>query len=158
MTADIVHEATYPYPPDLVWRALTSPEALRAWLMEHDLSDARTGARFQFRDRPRPFWDGVCRCEVVEADPPRRFALRWGLDAEGRGTDVAWTLAPAPGGGTRVAFRHAGLSGPMGWIMKKGMEKGWRAMLDRSIPLVCQALAEGRTPSREACTAARRAG
>jgi hypothetical protein len=33
--------------------------------------------------------------------------------------------------------------------MKKGMERGWKRMLDRSIPVVLAALEEGRTPSRE---------
>lgn len=149
MIADIVHEATYPQPPEVVWRALATPEALGAWLMQTDFREARAGHRFRFTDRPRPFWDGICECEVAEAEEPRRFALRWGLNQKGAPSTVSWTLSPTPDGGTRVAFRHGGLHGFMGWMMKKGMDQGWRRMLERSIPVVIAAVAEGRTPSRE---------
>ena len=79
MIPDIVHEATYPQPPEAVWRAIAAPDALESWLMRNDLREAKAGERFRFRDRPRPFWDGVVECEVVAADAPRRFALRWGV-------------------------------------------------------------------------------
>jgi uncharacterized protein YndB with AHSA1/START domain len=145
---DIVHAATYPYSPDLVWRAIATPEALGTWLMPTDFRDATPGHRFRFTDRPRPFWDGICECEVIEADAPRRFALRWGLNVKGAPSTVSWTLSPADEG-TRVEFRHAGLSGVMGWFMKKGMDKGWRRMLDRSLPVVLAGLAHGQLPSRD---------
>lgn len=149
MISDIAHEASYPYPPELVWRAITTPEVLGAWLMRNDLREARPGQRFRFTDRPRPFWDGVCECEVAEADAPRRFALRWGLNVKGQPSVVSWSLAPTAEGGTRVEFRHAGLNGVMGWFMRKGMDKGWRRMLERSLPFVLARLATGRPPSRE---------
>lgn len=150
MISDIVHEATYPQPPELVWRAIAAHDALESWLMKNDLREARTGERFEFRDRPRPFWDGICKCEVVEADAPRRFALRWGVRDGGEGSDVSWTLTAAPGGGTHVVFRHAGLRGPLGWIMKKGMDKGWRRMLERSLPFVLARLERtGSVPPRD---------
>jgi uncharacterized protein YndB with AHSA1/START domain len=145
---DIVHEATYPQAPEAVWRAVAAPDALETWLMKNDLREAKAGERFRFRDRPRPFWDGVVECEVVAADAPRRFALRWGVGGKAE-SDVSWTLTPAAGGGTHVLFRHAGLSGVMGWIMKKGMDKGWRRMLERSLPFVLAGLAAGRLPTRD---------
>ncbi len=148
MIPDIVHEATYRHPPDRVWRAIAAHDALEAWLMENDLREPRAGERFRFRDRPRPFWDGVCECEIAEADAPRRFALRWGVGGSAAPSTVSWTLEPVPGG-THVLFRHAGLTGVMGWIMKRGMDKGWRRMLDRSLPFVLAGLAAGRLPGRE---------
>jgi len=149
MISDIVHEATYSFPPELVWRAIASPEGLSAWMMKNDFSEARVGHRFRFTDRPRPFWDGICDCEVAEADVARRFALRWGLNVKGEATSVSWTLSPTPDGGTHVLFRHAGLNGVMGWMMKKGMNKGWRRMLQKSIPFVLAGIAQGKIPSRE---------
>ncbi|HEX9051517.1 MAG TPA: SRPBCC domain-containing protein [Anaeromyxobacter sp.] len=149
MIPDIVHEATYPYPPELVWRAIAAPDALEAWLMRNDLREPGVGGRFRFVDRPRPFWDGVCECEIAEADAPRRFALRWGVGGKAAPSDVSWTLEPAPGGGTHVTFRHAGLTGAMGWIMKKGMDRGWRRMMEASIPFVLARLAAGRLPTRD---------
>ncbi len=149
MIPDIVHEATYPHPPELVWRAIAAHDALEAWLMKNDLRDARAGERFRFVDRPRPFWNGICECEIAEADAPRRFALRWGVGGKGAPSDVSWTLSPVPGGGTRLVFRHGGLTGVMGWIMKKGMDEGWRRMVQRSIPFVLEGLAAGRRPTRD---------
>ncbi len=149
MIPDIVHEATYPDSPDVVWRAIATPEALGTWLMPNDFREATPGHRFRFTDRPRPFWDGICEWEVLEADAPRRFALRWGLNVKGAPSTVSWTLSPAGGGGTRVVFRHAGLNGLMGWFMKKGMDKGWRRMLERSLPVVLAGLARGQLPSRD---------
>jgi uncharacterized protein YndB with AHSA1/START domain len=146
---DIVHEATYPHAPELVWHALTTPEALGAWLMRNDLRTPVQGERFKFTDRPRPFWDGVCQCEVAEADAPRRFVLRWGVGGKGAPSTVSWALSPTPDGGTRVQFRHAGLQGVMGWMMKKGMDRGWRRMLERSLPLVVEGVARGAIPSRD---------
>jgi uncharacterized protein YndB with AHSA1/START domain len=146
---DIVHEAMYPHAPELVWRAIAAPDALETWLMRNDLREATVGARFRFMDRPRPFWDGICECEIAEADAPRRFALRWGVGPKATPSHVSWTLTPAPGGGTHAVLRHAGLTGVMGWIMKKGMDKGWRRMMERSLPFVLDELAKGRLPSRD---------
>lgn len=157
MIADIVHRATYRHPPDVVWRAVATKEGLDAWMMVNDFGEAAVGHRFQFRDRPRPFWDGICDCEVVEADRPRRFALKWGLNANGEATRLSFDLTPTADGGTTLELRHGGLAGVMGWIMKKGMDKGWGKMVARSIPLVCDAIAKGEAPSREAAQAAYRA-
>lgn len=52
-------------PPERVWRALTDPDELEAWLMENDV-EPRVGHRFQFRDEPKPGWRGVVDCEVLE--------------------------------------------------------------------------------------------
>lgn len=149
---DIVCAATYEHPPELVWRALVTPRALAAWLMENTFERAEVGHRFRFTDRPRPFWDGVCECEVEAVEDARRLALRWGIGKDATSTRVEFTLTPA-GPGTRLAFRHSGLHGVMGWFMKKGMTKGWTRMVERSIPRVCEYLARGEVPTREALKA-----
>lgn len=143
MADDIVHEATYPYSPEAVWRTIATKEGLDAWMMDNDFVEAKPGHRFTFRDRPRPFWDGVCPCEVVEADAPRRLALRWNTRDRHPST-VSFTLTPTKDGGTRLLFRHSGLTGFMGLVMKKGMDKGWATMVRHSIPYVAARLAEGR--------------
>jgi uncharacterized protein YndB with AHSA1/START domain len=150
MIADIVHEATYAHPRDAVWRALTTPEALGAWLMANDFREAKRGHTFRFTDRPRPFWDGICACEVLVADAPSRFELAWGIGSPSTSSRVSWTLSATPDGGTRLTFRHSGLHGFMGWLMKRGMDKGWRRMLERSIPFVLDEMTRGRTPTRDA--------
>ena len=69
MKADIDASVVYPHPVDRVWEALTSSEALAAWLMPNDFKPA-VGHRFTFRTKPAPGFDGVVRCEVLELDPP----------------------------------------------------------------------------------------
>lgn len=149
MPSDITFEATYRHPPELVWRLLSSSEALDRWLMKNTFGEAKAGATFRFEDRPRPFWDGLCDCEIVTAEAPRKLELKWGVN-QPPGTTVTWTLTPTADGGTRVDFRHAGLQGVMGWFMKLGMSKGWQQMLTRSWPFMLDRLAAGQPlPSRD---------
>ncbi len=149
MIADIVHEATYRHPPELVWRAVATPEGLNAWMMVNDFREAKVGHRFRFTDRPRPFWDGICDCEVVEAEAQRRFSILWGTNGRGAPTRVTFTLTPTDDGGTRLEFRHGGMQGLLGWAMKKGMDGGWRGMVQRAIPFVLDGMARGQVPSRD---------
>lgn len=148
MVEAMVHEATYPYPPELVWKVLATKEGLDSWMMKNDFVEAKVGHRFTFTDRPRPFWDGQCPCEVVEADAPRRFALAWNT-REDKPSRVSWTLTPTPDGGTHVVFRHEGLHGFMGFMMRRGMDKGWGTMLRHSIPYVAGEMTKGRVPSKD---------
>ncbi len=161
MTEDIVHEATYPYPPEEVWRAITEPAALNAWLMQTDFREAAVGHRFEFRDKPRKAvgWDGVTRCEVLEVVPPRRFVFRFGDGSGGfTPTTVSWDLERTPSGGTHVRFRHSGFGGLKGWLMRQGMNQGWARMVARAIPFVIERRrATGAFPLRDEVKANARA-
>lgn len=151
MTEDIVHEATYPYPPEEVWRALTTREAIAAWLMETDFREPVVGHRFQFRDKPRRVvgWDGVTDCEVLEVDPPRGLVYRFGAAQGGfPATRVAWDLDPVAGG-TRVRLRHSGFTGFKGWMMRQGMNHGWGKIVRHAIPFVVERMRGGAVPTRE---------
>jgi uncharacterized protein YndB with AHSA1/START domain len=142
MAQDMVHEATYAQPPELVWKVIATKAGLDAWMMQNDFGEARLGHRFTFTDRPRPFWDGQCPCEVVECDPPRRFALLWNT-REKHPSKVSFTLTRTPQGGTHLLFRHEGLTGFMGLLMRRGMDKGWGTMVRHSIPYVAGRMAAG---------------
>ena len=155
MTEDIVHEATYPYPPEAVWKAITTPAALSAWLMQTDFVEPKVGHRFQFRDKPRKVvgWDGVTDCEVLEAAPPNRFVIAFGTGRDGfPPTRVSWDLEAVPGG-TKVKFRHAGFTGFRGWMMRQGMNHGWGRMVQHAIPFVIAEMQRGSVPSRDAVRA-----
>lgn len=148
MTDDIVHEATYPYPPEAVWKALTTREAVSAWLMETTFQEATVGHRFQFRDKPRPGWSGVTNCEILEADAPRRLVYSFGAPEDGSPmTRVAWELEPVAGG-TRLRLRHGGFTGFKGWLMRQGMKHGWGRIVRHGIPFVIGRMAGGSIPSR----------
>ena len=48
----------YPYPPERVWAALTSSEALAAWLMPNDFVP-EVGHGFTLRTKPAPSFHGL---------------------------------------------------------------------------------------------------
>jgi uncharacterized protein YndB with AHSA1/START domain len=79
------------HPIEAVWRAVTEPDELAAWFPTRVEVDLRVGGamRFTFVDHEHPEMRG----EVLELDPPRRFAFTWGDDEE-----VQIELEPADGG------------------------------------------------------------
>jgi len=53
MARDLHFEMIYPHPPERVWAAITSSEAMSQWLMPNDFQLV-AGHRFQFRTKPAP--------------------------------------------------------------------------------------------------------
>ncbi len=90
-------EYDLPYPPAKVWRALTEPELLAAWLMVNDMQ-LLVGHSFTFKAEPTPWWDGIVRCEVLEIDLHKRLRYSWrsGPESSRLDTVVTWTLTPTP--------------------------------------------------------------
>jgi uncharacterized protein YndB with AHSA1/START domain len=72
----IVHEVRYAHPIDAVWRAITEPTAIAAWLMANDFV-AEAGRRFHLDASPSY---GVVDCEVVDVEPPTLLRCTWMLD------------------------------------------------------------------------------
>lgn len=101
-------ERTYPHPPTAVWRALTDPAALGAWLMETDFVAEPDRAFTMWCGRPDGGTDRY-HCQVLALDPPRRMLWSWVLDGrQGDGeTRVEFRLEPVDGG-TRLTVRHSG--------------------------------------------------
>jgi uncharacterized protein YndB with AHSA1/START domain len=112
----IVVELELRHPPEKVWRALTEPELIAAWLMPNDFR-LQIGHRFTMRTRPAAGFDGVVDCEVLAVETNRRLSYSWrGGSKERRGygasldTVVTWTLSPGAGGGTRLRLDHDGFT------------------------------------------------
>jgi uncharacterized protein YndB with AHSA1/START domain len=122
----VIHEARYPHPIERVWRALTEPAELTAWLMPNDFV-AEAGARFQLDARPAH--DAPFACEVLELDPPRLMRQRWMV--RGAATTVTYELR-ADGDGTVLRVEHAGLPGDEA----TEFNQGWPAKLDRDLVAV----------------------
>lgn len=99
-------------PRATVWRYLTDPDLLAAWLMRNDFR-AETGADFRFYSAPRPGWDGEVRCRLVELEPPERLAFTWETQDVGAETLVTIALAEA-GEATRLELTHANWAGARG--------------------------------------------
>ena len=92
-------------PPEKVWRALTVPELMAAWLAEGDIK-AEVGHRFELKPETGPV-----ECEVLEADPRRQLRLRWRERDEAGDlidSEVSFVLTPTITGGTRLRLVHDG--------------------------------------------------
>ncbi|MCA9290334.1 MAG: SRPBCC domain-containing protein [Phycisphaerales bacterium] len=137
MSRDLRLDTTYPHPPDLVWQAIATRDALAAWLMPNDF-EPRVGHRFTFRTDPAPGFDGVVHCEVITCDPPRTLSYHW------RGgpidTVVTYTLEPVPGG-TRLHFVQSGFSGLKAQLVRLMLGSGWKKMARTTLPATLDRLA-----------------
>jgi uncharacterized protein YndB with AHSA1/START domain len=131
MKRDLRFEAVYPYSLERVWRALTDREELAQWLMSNDFAP-RLGQSFQFSGKPRPGFDGIVRCQVIEIEAPRLLAYRW---VTGHlATVLRFSLEPASEGGTRLILEHSGFEGGGGLMMSALL--GWNRMLREKLPSV----------------------
>jgi uncharacterized protein YndB with AHSA1/START domain len=123
-----------PHAPERVWAALTDPDLLGRWLMDNDF-EATVGHRFTFRTDPRPGFDGIVHCQVLDLEPPRRLRISWaggGID-----TTVTWTVVPE-GHGTRLFLEHAGFDPDDAGQqqVRRILGSGWRSHVLRRIEAV----------------------
>ena len=137
-TQSIVVEYDLPRPPEKVWRALTEPALVAAWLMASDIR-AVVGHRFTFRAQPMPGWDGVVQCEMLAVEPYQRLSYSWRggsdeLDGYGGRLDtvVTWTLTPTKSGGTLLRLEHSGFTARNAFAVEN-MGKGWRGKVGERI-------------------------
>jgi uncharacterized protein YndB with AHSA1/START domain len=131
MKADIDVTVTYPHPVHRVWEALTSSDALSAWLMPNDFKPV-VGHHFTFRTTPAPGFDGIVRCEVLELDPPRRMVWAW---AGGNiDTSVTFTLEQTADAGTRLRMHQVGFHGLGAQLTRRILASGWPGILRKRLP------------------------
>ena len=134
-TQSISLEFDLPHPPAKVWRVLTEPELLAAWLMVNDIRPV-VGHSFTFKAEPTPWWDGMVYCEVLEIDLHKRLRYSWrsGPASSPLDTVVTWTLTPTPSG-TRLALEQSGFL-PANAFAFDGASKGWRHMVGERLSKV----------------------
>ncbi|MBZ9988504.1 SRPBCC domain-containing protein [Mesorhizobium sp. BH1-1-5] len=109
-TEALSFECDLPDPPEKVWRALTEPELLAAWMMPNDIK-TEAGNHFTFAGPDTPI-----ECEVLEAEPGKLLRYSWrerpsASDADGLpafGSIVTFTLARTAFGGTHLSIVHDG--------------------------------------------------
>ncbi len=115
MTADSIEfECELPDPPGKVWRALTVPDLLAAWMMPNDIKP-EIGSRFAFAGPDAPI-----ECEILEAEPERLLRYSWReRPAPGDAPDpldspldsiVTFTLDRTVSGGTHLRIVHGGFA------------------------------------------------
>lgn len=135
MKRDLQFEIVYPHPPTEVWRALTDPGALAAWLMDNDFAPSQ-GHKFHFRSKSR-FGPRRIPCEVLAVDEPRLLSFSWG----GQGSVVTFRLEPAAEG-TRLRLEHTGLSGVRGLALGWVLRHGWVHKIGQRLPEVLSRMTE----------------
>ena len=87
---EVVVECDLDDPPEKVWRALTEPELVEAWLTEGE--------------------PGVA-CDVIEADPGR--AVRYAWRDGGVPSEVSFEISETADGGTRLKVAHSVVTEPV---------------------------------------------
>lgn len=124
----LVFECDFDEPPEKVWRALTEPRLLEAWLTADDAPRMASDAGAQpHSDTDRDFDVNLERaparaaplqlpgnCEILTAEPHRFLRYRWRDradspdDSGGREVHSVVTveLAPCPTGGTHLRLTH----------------------------------------------------
>ena len=113
----VVVECDLPDPPEKVWRALTVPDLVAAWLSPGGPAPTtlapELGRRF-IVGAGAPF-GGDIACEVLAAEPCRLLSYSWRAGDEARDgagrpldTQVSFELSPADDGGTHLRIVHSG--------------------------------------------------
>jgi uncharacterized protein YndB with AHSA1/START domain len=130
--------------PEVVYEVISSAEHLREWWPDDAELDPVAGGtgRITFGDPTSP--DAKSEAlTVVEADPPRRFALRWVYDnapaTETNSLLVTFDLVPV-GEGTLLRFSESGFR-ERGWeaaVLEEAYldhARGWDHFLPRHVTL-----------------------
>jgi uncharacterized protein YndB with AHSA1/START domain len=114
-TLSVVVEREISYPPEKIWRALTQPHLIEAWLMKNDFKPVMDH-RFDFRAD----W-GAVACQVLAVEPNKTLSYTWA--AHGLESVVTWTLTPT-GAGTRLRMEQVGFR-PDQQQAYNGAKMGW---------------------------------
>jgi len=117
----VVVEREFPYPPEKLWRALTQPHLIEAWLMKSDFLP-EMGRRFSFHAE----W-GAVDCEVTEIEPQRTLAYTWA--AYGLESVVTWTLDPS-NKGTNLRMEQSGFRRDQEQAYQ-GAKMGWKDFFNK---------------------------
>jgi uncharacterized protein YndB with AHSA1/START domain len=140
----------YPQPPEKVWRALTDPALIPLWTSTGAGGRPEgfvpvAGTKFRFVAKPKPGWNGIVDCEVLEVDAPRLLRYSW-ADGNGGGgvTQVAYRLEPRADG-TRFTYEHTGFRGVSGLFMSMLLGRVRTKMLSQGLPALLNDLADDGT-------------
>lgn len=124
----VVVEREFPYPREKLWRALTQPHLIEAWLMKNDFLPV-AGHRFNFRAD----W-GAVDCQVREVELHRTLSYTW--SAHGLESVVTWTLE-ASNMGTNLRMEQSGFR-PDQEQAYQGAKIGWQRFFNSLEQLVAK--------------------
>ena len=118
-TLTVTVERDIPHPPEKIWRAVTEPHLIEAWLMKNDFSPV-IGHNFTLRGD----WGSV-DCQVTELEPNKTLAYSWA--AMGLESVVTLTLTPTSTG-THLRVEQTGFR-PDQQQAFHGARFGWQKFL-----------------------------
>ena len=131
---------SYPHPRAKVWKALTEPRLVTAWLMRPENFELRVGCKFKLRAKPVPGWRGWVDCEVLAVEEQRLLRYSWAGDDSGKVLVVTWRLSDEAGG-TKLELVHSGFTGMGGFFLAKlMMGPGWKKMMTKHMSSVLDRL------------------
>ncbi len=130
----------YPHCRAKVWRAVTDPALVPLWTVTGAGGRLEgfvpvVGTKFRLVAKPKPGWNGVVDCEVLEVNEPALLRYSWTGDKGGDVTEVVYRLEPHASG-TRFTYDHTGFTGVGGAFMAKLLGHVRRKMLRKGLPLV----------------------
>lgn len=135
-TRSVVIEREFAFPPEKLWRALTQPHLIEAWLMKNDFQPV-VGHSFHLTGD----WGGVLDCEVMAVEPNRTLAYTWDFanddPAYALKSVVTFTLTPT-GAGTHLRMEQAGFR-PDQKQAFGGAHAGWGQFFGKLEQLLAQA-------------------
>ena len=111
----VIVERQIPYPPEKIWRALTQPHLIEAWLMKNDFQPV-----LDHRFNLRADW-GAVECQVLAVEPNKTLSYTWA--AYGLESVVTWTLIPSSTG-THLRMEQSGFR-PDQQQAYQGAKGGW---------------------------------
>jgi uncharacterized protein YndB with AHSA1/START domain len=134
-TRSVVVEREIPFPPEKLWRALTQPHLIEAWLMKNDFSP-EVGHRFNLRGD----WGGVLDCEVLAIEPNKSLSYTWNFNHDDAAfalrSVVTFTLTPTRTG-TLLRMEQTGFR-PDQKQAYGGAHAGWKQFFEKLEQLVAR--------------------
>lgn len=111
-----------------LWSALTDSNTLAKWVLENDFKPI-VGHRFQFRNKPNEYWDGIIDGEVLVVEPPTLLSYTWAVGEEKH--TVTWTLQELGDGKVNLHLEQTGFSNEYGLQGAKHGWSGWCKQLEK---------------------------